>query len=154
MNIFLVILLVVFGVALMVLELFLIPGFGIAGVCSLLSSAGAVYLAYTRISPLAGNLTLLGVFILLGVSIVVFLRSRSLDKMALKTDITDRVDLTSELHLQPGDKAVTISRLAPMGKVLIDGHELEAKSTGDFIEQQTEVRVVRVEGNVVVVQRA
>lgn len=151
MNIFLVSLLVVFGVALMVLELFLIPGFGIAGVCSLLSCAAGVVLAYMRISPMAGHLTLIAVFILLGLSILIFLRSRSLDKMALKTDITDRVDLTSGLDIKPGDKAVTISRLAPMGKILVDGHELEAKSTGDFVAQQQEVTVVRVEGNTIVV---
>ncbi|MCQ2335117.1 MAG: hypothetical protein MJZ89_04655 [Paludibacteraceae bacterium] len=154
MDLFLVCLLAIVGVLLMVLELFFIPGVGFAGIASVGVCAGAVALAYVRISPLAGHLTLLLSLLALAVLIAFFLRSRTLDKMSLKTDISDKVDLTSSLHIEIGDKLQTCSRLAPMGKVIADGQEVEAKSLGEFIDPDTTVEVVRVEGNTIVVKRA
>ena len=49
MNIALVVILIVAGVILLLLELFLLPGFGIAGITGFLSLAGAVAAAYLRI---------------------------------------------------------------------------------------------------------
>lgn len=154
MNIFLVTLLVVFGVALMVLELFFIPGIGAAGVFAVVSMAAGVALAYVKISPLAGNITLVAVLLLLLIAIWLFLSGKTLDKISLKTEISSKVDLVSELNIQPGDKAVTSSRLAPMGKVMIHEHEVEAESIVGFIDPQTEVEIVRIEGNTVVVKKA
>lgn len=154
MNMFLVILLVVFGIALMVLEMFFIPGFGVAGVFSLFSLAGSVALAYLKISPAAGNITLIAVLLLLLVAIWLFLSGKTLDKMSLKTEVEKKVDLTSGMDLHPGDRAVTSSRLAPMGKIRIADKEVEAKSTGEFIDQETTVEIVRIEGNIALVKKA
>lgn len=154
MNLFLVCLLVVFGVALMVLEMFFIPGIGVAGVFSVISMAAGVALAYLKISPLAGNITLVAVLLLLIIAIWLFLRGKTLDKISLKTEVSDKVDLVSKLHIQPGDRAITASRLAPMGKVRIGDSEVEAQSMGEFIDQAKPVEIVRVEGNVVLVRPA
>lgn len=153
MNIFLVTLLVVFGVALMVLELFFIPGIGAAGVFGVVSMGAGVALAYMRISPTAGNITLVAVVVLLIVAIWLFLSGKTLDKISLKTEVSGKVDLVSDMQLQPGDKAVTSSRLAPMGKITVGEKEVEAKSTGEFIDQATAVEIVRMEGNVAVVKQ-
>lgn len=154
MNLFLVCLLVVFGVALMVLEMFFIPGIGVAGVFSVISMAAGVALAYLKISPLAGNITLVAVLLLLIIAIWLFLSGKTLDKISLKTEVSDKVDLVSKLHIQPGDRAITASRLAPMGKVRIGDSEVEAQSMGEFIDQAKPVEIVRVEGNVVLVRPA
>lgn len=154
MNLFLVCLLVVFGVALMVLEMFFIPGIGVAGVFSVISMAAGVALAYLKISPLAGNITLVAVLLLLIIAIWLFLSGKTLDKISLKTEVSDKVDLVSKLHIQPGDRAITASRLAPMGKVRIGDSEVEAQSMGEFIDQAKPVEIVRVEGNVVLVHPA
>ena len=74
MNTFLVVLLLVFGVALMVLELFFIPGVGVAGIFSVVSMAAGVGLAYIKISPLAGNIALICVLVLLIIAIWLFLK--------------------------------------------------------------------------------
>lgn len=152
MNTFLVVLLVVFGVALLVVEIFLIPGIGAAGVFGIAGMVGAVVLAYMSISPMAGHVTLCAVILLSASSVYAFVKSKAIEKMALKTDISAKVDLVSGLDIHEGDTAVTSSRLAPMGKIRVGNTEVEAKVLSDFIDPETPVSIVRIEGNIVVVK--
>lgn len=147
MQILLVIILVVVGVALLVVELFLIPGIGAAGIAGLLSAAAGVAYAYWKISASAGHIALGAALLLCAVAIYVFLKTRTLDKMALKKNIDDKVDLLSDLDIQKGTQCMTVSRLAPIGKVRIHDRDVEAKSLEDFIDQDVLVEVVSVEGN-------
>lgn len=153
MNTFLVVLLLVFGVALMVLELFFIPGIGAAGFFSVASMAAGVGLAYVKISPLAGHIALICVVVLLIIAIWLFLSGRTLQKISLKTEISSKIDLVSDLHIQPGDRAVTSSRLAPMGAIRLEnGKEVEAESISGFIDPKITVEIVRIEGNTAIVR--
>ena len=93
MNIFLVVLLVLAGVALLLAEMFLLPGFGIAGVSGFGCLIGAVVVAYLKLGLMAGYITLGACVILSGLAIWGFLRSRALDKMALDTQIDSHVEL-------------------------------------------------------------
>lgn len=112
MNIILVVLLVVAGVVLLLLEIFLLPGFGIAGIAGLLSLIGAVVAAYLRIGVLAGHLTLAGVLVAIALSVYAFLRGRALQRMSLDTSIDSKVDLAA-----PGKKIENLEREASaMGK--------------------------------------
>jgi len=149
---FLVAILLLFGVALVVAEIFLIPGIGFAGIFGFLSIAASVAMAYVYISPVAGHVTLCAAVLVAAVCIYLFLRGKTLDKMALKTDIDARVDLLSGKNVHVGDVVITSSRLAPMGKVRVESGELEAKSMGAFIDPETPVSIVKIEGNIVVVK--
>lgn len=93
MNIFLVVLLAVFGVALLMVELFLIPGFGIAGIAGFASLCGAVALAYIKISVTAGHITLVACIVLSAIAVWWILRSNAMDKMALDAQIDGQVKL-------------------------------------------------------------
>ena len=93
MNVFLVVLLVLAGVALLLMEMFLLPGFGIAGVGGFAALVGAVVLAWLKIGHLAGYITLGACLVLSGLAIWGFLRSRALDKMALDAKIDSHVEL-------------------------------------------------------------
>lgn len=154
MYTFLVALLLVFGVALVVAEIFLIPGMGFAGIFGFLSLAASVTMAYVYISPLAGHITLCAAIVIAAICIVVFLRGKTLEKMALKTDIAGKVDLLSGLDVKVGDVVKTCSKLAPMGKVRIGSTEVEAKSMGEFIDPEKPVSIEKIEGNIVLVKPA
>lgn len=93
MNIFLVVLLVLAGVALLLAEMFLLPGFGIAGISGFGCLIGAVVVAYVAISSTAGYITLAACIVLSGLAIWGFVRSDALDKMALDTKIDSHVEL-------------------------------------------------------------
>ena len=95
MNTFLVVLLVLAGVALLLMEMFLLPGFGIAGVSGFLALIGAVVVAWVWIGHVAGLITLGACVILTGLAIFGFVRSNALDKMALDAKIDSHVELAN-----------------------------------------------------------
>lgn len=99
MDIALVVLLALAGIVLLIVEMFLIPGVGIAGVVGTGSMIGAVVWAYYRISALAGHITLAATVVFAIIGIVVFLKSRALEKMSLDTKIDSNVTLA-----EPGKK--------------------------------------------------
>ena len=96
--IILTIMLVLFGIGLLLAEMFLLPGFGIAGVFGLLSLIGAVALAYIKLTAIwtkAGHVTFAACLVLCGIAIWVFIKSKAMDKMALATKIEGGVDMPS-----------------------------------------------------------
>ena len=102
MNVFLVVLLVLAGVALLLLEMFLLPGFGIAGISGFGFLMAAVVLAWLKISHLAGYITLAACLVLAGLAIWGFLRSKALDKMALDSKIDSHVELANNKLAKDG----------------------------------------------------
>lgn len=110
MYVLLTILLVVFGVTLIVAEMFLLPGFGIAGVCGFMSLAGSVVVAYLKLAPMypwAGHVTLAACIVLTAVAIYAFVKSHAIEKMALDTTIDSKVELA-----EPGKKIEDLEKAA------------------------------------------
>mgnify|MGYP003294126091 FL=1 len=94
----LTIILVLFGVGLLLAEMFLLPGFGVAGIFGLCSLVGAVVIAYVKLAALwawAGHVTLAACIVLCGIAVWIFLKSKALNKMALDTKIEGGVDMPS-----------------------------------------------------------
>jgi len=65
----------------------------------------------------------------------------------LKTNIKGTVDtdITKD-QIQVGDKGSTLTRLAPMGKIIVNELVREAKSIEGYIDEHTEIEVVSVRG--------
>ena len=95
MNVFLVVLLVLAGVALLLMEMFLLPGFGIAGISGFACLVGAVVVAWIYMGHVAGLITLGACVVVSALAIWGFLRSNALDKMALDTKIEGHVELAN-----------------------------------------------------------
>ena len=94
----LTIILVIFGVGLLLAEMFLLPGFGVAGIFGLVSLIAAVVIAYVKLVALwawAGHVTLAACVVLCGIAVWVFVKSKAMDKMALDTKIEGGVDMPS-----------------------------------------------------------
>ena len=153
MDILIICLLIFAAVVLFLVELFVVPGISIAGilagVCALLGS----YYAFAHVGTGAGILTLAVTAVASIGSLVWFMRSKTLDKLSLKTDITGRVDRSAEQSVRPGDTGMTTTRLALIGYADIQGNIVEVKSTGEFLDEHTPIRVVRVVDGTVLVER-
>lgn len=107
MNILILVLLSLAGVLLLVLELFLIPGIGIAGIAGGGCLVGAVVYAYMAIGATAGHITFFVVLVATAVAIYVFYKSKAIEKMGLDTTIDDMVELAA-----PGKKITRLQEEA------------------------------------------
>ena len=148
-----VIVLLVVGIILFLIEFFLIPGLSIAGIAGVGFFGGAIYYAYYSIGNTAGHITLISSVLLLGIAIWIFLRSNVLERMSLKAEIKGKNDPMKDMTIKVGDNGITSSRLAPMGKVKINNHIVEAKTNDDFIDPGVEVIVIEVMNTNVLVSR-
>lgn len=153
MEITIVIVLLLIGIIFILLELFLIPGISIAGIAGTIFMVGSVFYAYSQIGATAGHITLFGSVVLLVITVTIFVRSKALEKMSLRTNITGKNDPLMNIEINVGDIGITTSRLAPMGKVKINGKIVEAKTNDDFVDQGTEVRVSQVFSTNILVER-
>ncbi len=148
-----VIILLVVGILLFLIEFFLIPGLSIAGIAGVAFLGGAIYYAYYSIGPTAGHITVISSVLLLGLSVWIFLRSKVLEKMSLKTEIDGKNDPMKDMIINVGDTGITSSRLAPMGRVKINNHIVEAKTNDDFIDPGVEITVIEVMNTNILVER-
>ncbi|HPR32193.1 MAG TPA: NfeD family protein [Prolixibacteraceae bacterium] len=152
MEIIVVLLLLLLGVLLLVVEFMLIPGITIAGIGCFLSFAASVYYSFKYWGTLAGFVTLLAVVIFVPLFLYFLFKGKAVKPMMLNTDIDGKVNVVDEEHIHVGDKGTTVGRLAPAGKVRINGVSLEARSTGAFIDEHTPVRVIKIEHSTVYVE--
>ena len=121
MDILILVLLSLAGVSLLVLELFLIPGMGIAGIAGGACLVGAVVYAYMVIGATAGHITFFVVLAATGVAVYAFCKSNAIEKMGLDAKIDDTVELA-----EPGKK---ISRLQKQAEEMEETAEADKHST-------------------------
>ena len=141
------------GLIFLALEILVIPGVGVAGIIGFILIAIGVWQAYAGHGMLAGHLVLGGTFIFTVLTLVLSLRGKTWKRLALSTNIDSKVNLIDENKIKPGDTGKSISRLAPMGKAQINGEFYEVSTNGDFIDQHTEIVILKIEYNKIIVKR-
>ena len=156
--------LVAAGVVLLALEVFVVPGFGVVGllgiagllaglVMSLIgdgSTSVFVAGALTRVVGAAVLALLLSLLLLRYLPRLPFGRSLVLD-----TQLEASGGYASPPELENrwlGRIGRTLTPLRPAGIVEIDGERLDVVSTGDAVDAGHRVKVIRVDGNRIVVQ--
>ena len=152
MSIFAIILLILLGLVLLLIEFAVIPGVTIAGIGGFLLLIASVYIAFTELGKTAGFITLIVVMILAPAMVYYFFKSRTGKKMILEKNIDGKVELINNKKIVVGDNGKTIGRLAPMGKVRVNGEVVEAQSTGAFIDHNTEIKVLKIVSNKIIVE--
>lgn len=145
-------LLVLISVIFLLMEIFLFPGFSVCGIVSIAFGGVAVWYAFSMMSVTAGLVTSLIWLIVLGIGIWIFVKSKALDKMSLNTELKETSSLYDIDKVEVGMQGMTSSRLAPIGKVIVNGKEYEAKSMDGFVDQKCEVEVISKENNKLIVK--
>jgi membrane-bound ClpP family serine protease len=144
---------IILGLIILSLEILVIPGVGIAGVIGFILIGVGVWQAYAGHGLMAGHLVLGGTFLLTVLTLVLSLRGKTWRRLALSTAIDSKVNVIDEEKIKPGDAGKSVSRLAPMGKAQINGEFYEVTTNGDFIDQQTDIIVLNIDHNKIIVKR-
>ena len=157
-------LLVATGVVLLAVEIFIIPGFGVAGVGGIL--ALAVGLGLTLVGAGATTSVIIGAFGRVAISILLALAGGlALLRVLPRLPFGRRLVLDAEMgaeqgytsppesdRLQLGRTGTALSPLRPAGVADIDGARVDVVSDGGYIEAGAPIEVTRVDGNGVVVR--
>lgn len=153
MDILIIATLIIVAVILLLVELFIVPGISIAGILAGGCLLYANYYAFTSMGETAGFITLaLSAIACIG-SLVVFMRSKTLDKIALQKDITSKVDRSAEEKVKVGDTGITTTRLALIGYAEINGDIVEVKSSDGFLNEKTPIIVSRITDGTLIVEK-
>jgi membrane-bound ClpP family serine protease len=154
MSIALIIILIVVGLALMVVEVVVLPGITVSGIAGALLIGCGVYLTYKWFGSTAGTIALIFAAILFIIFLIYALRAKTWDRLSLHSEIDGRVNVVDTNDIKTGDKGMTVSRLAPIGKILIHGKLMEGKSEFGLIDENREIEVVHVNESTIIVQES
>ncbi len=154
MSLGLIIFLIILGLLLFIVEFMLIPGVTVAGIGGAVCLITAIVFSFASLGTGPGFL-ILGITVLIMVILtVLMLKAGTWKKFALKTSIDSKVDNVGadEGRVKAGDKGVTVTRLVPGGKVLVNGEYFEAKSIDILIDPGQEIEVVKIDDNKLIVK--
>ena len=139
------------GYVLLVIEM-CIPGFGVPGITgTVLAVVGLIILQPTPLQAL--GLVVVYVLLLM-VALVICLRWIAQGRLSKSKLVLNEVATQAKgsgLEQYIGRTGAAHTPLRPAGIADLDGVRLNVETEGDYIEQGTPVRVVRVSGNRVVV---
>ena len=147
----LIIVIAVLTLILGILEIFIIPGFGLSGIGAIVCALLDTVLIYYEFGPLWAVVTIIVTIVVFGLMIAWVAHSKTFDKMALHTAINSTNATSEQLSVQVGDEGKALTRLALIGNAQIKGKMVEVKSSGAFINPGTPIRVISVsEANITV----
>lgn len=153
------ILLFIIGIVMIMLEIFVIPGFGIAGVGGIVLIIAGLTMSlldntnfdFQHVSSYDTGRAALTVLMGLGIgfALMIWLSNKIgqrglLHQMALNTDLETAVS-TPILTDLIGKEGITATILRPSGKVLIGNEMYDGVSESGFIEKGTPIQVIRFE---------
>jgi membrane-bound ClpP family serine protease len=152
MSVTLIIILIVIGLALMVVEVVVLPGITISGIAGMALIGCSIFLTYKWFGNTAGTYALIGTGILFIVFLIYALRAKTWDRLSLHSEIDGKVNVVDTNNIKIGDKGMTVSRLAPIGKIVIHDKIMEGKSEFGLIDENREIEVVHVNESTIIVQ--
>lgn len=153
MSLTLIIILIVAGLLFLLLEVMVVPGTTVVGVAGFALIAFSVYESYHVFGTPTGHFILLGTISFTILTIYLSLKSKTWNKIMLKTEVVGRVNEIDENVVKAGDSGITVSRLSPSGKAIINDEYFEVHTKGEFIDQDTEVVVTQLFDNKIFVKR-
>jgi len=152
MSWLIIISLIIVGLLFLILEILVIPGV-VVGIMGSFMIVLANYFSYKFNGSTAGNLTLFGTLALTAVSLFFTFRSKTWDRLMLKNQNKSRVNELEENAVNVGDVLRTVSKLRPMGKARLNNEHYEVTSVGEYINENVDIEVVKVEGYKIYVKR-
>jgi len=158
------ILMFIAGLILIAAEIFIVPGFGIAGISGMLLVIASLFLSLVGGRPfldfeiismaiiqLAGAIT--GALILILILAKFLPKSAFFNKLVLSTVSTANRGYVSNPDFSSlvGKEGIALTTLRPAGTAEIDGQKVDVVSDSEYIKNGTKIKVIKTEGMRVVV---
>ena len=151
----------ILGVALLLIELFVIPGFGVAGIAGIVLMLGSVFFVFRNAYKLETAVFGLSFAIILAFALAIALsyvlpKTRTWNHLVLSTVMDSGVGFHSapreDFQGYVGKTGIALTPLRPAGTVRVDDKRLDVVTAGDFIVRETPVKIINVEGSKIFVE--
>ena len=152
MSLTAIIILLFLGLILILFEFLVLPGTNISGIIGIVLILAGIYFGYKYLGATKGHIILISTFIVMVVTMILILRSNTWKSMSLKTTINSKVENIEIKNIKTGDKGKSLTRLAPIGTVLVNDKTFEGMSGHKFIDPNTPIEVIKIEGNQLIVK--
>lgn len=151
-----IIICVLAGVILLIVEAFM-PGFGVPGISGIILLLAGVAMTWYEYGAMVGLGTTVAVLALVGVAISVSLKSASSGRLSksdlILNDIETPPSENADMQLLVGKEGVVKNTLRPVGTAEFDCGKLHVTSDGEYVSEGQKVRIVRVEGTQIFVNK-
>ena len=151
------IVLFIIGFLLILAEIFIIPGFGLAGIGGIAAILASIFLTFGNITQATYS-----ILIALGLSIIGFFllikylpSTRTWRKFVLSTEQKKELGYivgTKDLKRLTGKEGLAITPLRPSGIAEVDGKKLDVITQGEYIISNSKIKIISVEGNKIIVE--
>lgn len=151
-----IIICVLAGVILLIVEAFM-PGFGVPGISGIILLLAGVAMTWYEYGAMVGLGTTVAVLALVGVAISVSLKSASSGRLSKSDLILNDTETppseNADMQLLVGKEGVVKNTLRPVGTAEFDCGKLHVTSDGEYVSEGQKVRIVRVEGTQIFVNK-
>jgi len=145
------------GFSLLLAEIFLIPGFGLTGISGIIAILTSIFLTFGNIIQATYSiLTALG-FTIVGFFLLIryIPATRTWRKFILFTKQEKELGYTVGIKNSKrliGKEGMATTPLRPSGMVEVNGKKLNAITRGEYVDSNTKIKIISVEGNKIVVE--
>ncbi len=159
------------GLGLLAVEIFVIPGFGVAGISGIVLIIGGLFLALLQnnvfdfsavpAGDVAVRLSTVVISLTIGIGLSIYLSQKiitgtTFGHIALNTEqkaSEGYTIATQEEQSMIGKRGKTLTVLRPSGKIEIDGNMYDGLSFSSFIEKDTEIEVIDYQNASLIVRK-
>ena len=149
------ILLQLIGILVIIAEIIL-PSGGILSILATGLFGYSLYLVFTHISTSAGMAFVIADIILIPILVYFGIKFLAKSPVTLRTKLSKEDGVTSQSpdHRDYlGSQGVAVTDLRPSGVATIEDERLDVVTQGEYIEKQTQIIVIAVRGNQIVVKQ-
>jgi membrane-bound ClpP family serine protease len=134
---------ILLGLFLIFLEIFFIPGTSLFGILGGLALLAGVIMVYSYYGTKWGHLSVLASIVAVAIAVVAGFKVIQSNKLAMNAEITGRVNELADLY-KVGEKGIAATEFRPNGKGIFHGNKIEVYSTGDYIQRDSEIEIVKI----------
>lgn len=147
------------GIILLMVEIFVVPGFGVSGILGIAALiTGIVFVSdsiFEAIAYLAGSILFLGILFYLSFRFPA--TKRFWQRLTLSTRQTNQAGYVApkpNYENYTGKQGLAITQLRPAGTGDFNGERLDVVTEGGFIKAGSKIRIISVEGTRIIVRES
>lgn len=141
------------GIIIIIAEIILPSG----GILTLMATGligYSLYIVFSTVSSSTGIIFVLADVFIIPITVIIGLKLLAKSPVTLRASLSKEDGVTSqspELEKYIGMGGTALSDLRPSGTAMIDGKRLDVVSRGEYLERSTEIFVLSVTGNQIIV---